>query len=134
MNGGVAVRALLTGNTALTALVPESRITAGILPQGSNLPAIALMSISGVDRNILKPGSRRQVTERVQVSVLAATYPAAKAMMRVVRATAADQMPTVKGIENVVVHTDAAGPDFTDPKTGIFIQTQDLRVSFLETV
>ena len=57
--------------------MPESRITAGVLPQGSNLPAIALMSISGIDRNILKPGSRRQVTERVQISVLAATYPAA---------------------------------------------------------
>ena len=92
------------------------------------------MSISGIDRNILKPGSRRQVTERVQVSVLAATYPAAKALMRAARAATADQMPTVTGIENVVVHTDAAGPDFTDPETGIFIQTQDLRVSFLETV
>ena len=134
MNGVVAVRSLLTGNASLTALVPESRITAGNLPQGSNLPAIALMSISGVDRNILKPGSRRQVTERVQVSVLAATYPAAKALLRAARAATADQMPTVTGIENVVVHTDAAGPDFTDPETGIFIQTQDLRVSFLETV
>ena len=48
MNGVVAVRSLMTGNAALTAVVPESRITAGVLPQGSNLPAIALMSISGI--------------------------------------------------------------------------------------
>ena len=85
------------------------------------------MSISGIDRNILKPGSRRQVTERVQVSALAATYPAAKALMRAARAATVDQMPTVPGIENVVVGSafrSAFGDDYgvvqvTGPMRGL---------------
>ena len=52
------------------------------------MPAISLISVSGLDRNILQPGAHRHVTERVQVMVLAATYPGAKALMKAVRAAA----------------------------------------------
>jgi len=134
MNGVVAVRSLLVANAPLIALVPQGRIMAGSLPPGSDLPAIALMSVSGVDRNLLHPVGHRRVSERVQVTGLAATYPAAKALMKAVRSAVLDQMPSVSGIDHVVVHSDAAGPDFVDPETGIFILTQDLAVSFNETL
>lgn len=132
MNGVIAVRTLLVTDTGMTALVPEARIAAGMLPQGTNLPAISLMSVSSVDRNISAPGPKRRVTERVQVTVLAATYRQVKAILAAVRRAAADQMPTIDGLFDVTVHTDTAGPDFLDEETGIHMQSQDLRVSFNE--
>ena len=132
MNGVIAVRTLLVTDTGMTALVPPARIAAGMLPQGTDLPAISLMSVSSVDRNIPAPGPKRRVTERVQVTVLARTYPEAKTLIAAIRAAAADQMPAIDGLFDVTVHTDSAGPDFLDEDTGIHMQTQDLRVSFNE--
>lgn len=132
MNGVVAVRALLAAHAPLTSLVPVAQIVAGVVPQGSALPALSLMSVSSTDRNIMKAGAVRRVTERVQVTVLAATYPAAKAILKAVRQAAADRTPTIAGITQVTVHTDSAGPDFLDEQAGIHMQTQDFRVSFNE--
>ena len=132
MNGVIAVRILLAGDAGLTALVPVARIAAGMLPQGTDLPAISLMSVSSVDRNVPAPGAKRRVTERVQVTVLARTYPEVKAIIAAVRQAAADRMPAIDGLTDVTVHTDSAGPDFLDEETGIHMQTQDFRVSFNE--
>ncbi|MGE8143447.1 tail completion protein gp17 [Novosphingobium sp. NPDC080210] len=132
MNGVIAVRSLLVGDLRVTGLVPEARIAAGTLPQGTSLPAIALMRISSVDRNVPSPGPKRRVTERVQVTVLARAYAEAKAIIAAIRAAAADQMPVIDGLSEVTVHTDSAGPDFLDDETGIHMQTQDFRVSFNE--
>ena len=130
MNGVIAVRSLLVADIGLTALVPLSRIAAGMLPQGIDLPAISLMSVSSVDRNVPAPGPNRRVTERVQVTVLARTYPETKAILAAARKAAADQMPVIDGLTDVTIHTDSAGPDFLDEETGIHMQTQDFRVSF----
>ena len=132
MNGVIAVRALLVADIRVTALVPEARIAAGSLPQGTVMPAISLMSVSSTDRNVPAPGAKRRVTERVQVTVLARTYPETKSIIAAVRAAAADQMPAIDGLTDVTVHTDSAGPDFLDEETGILMQTQDFRVSFNE--
>lgn len=132
MNGVIAVRALLVADIRVTALVPEARIAAGSLPQGTVMPAISLMSVSSTDRNVPSPGAKRRVTERVQVTVLARTYPEAKAILAAVRAAAADQMPMIDGLTDVTVHTDSAGPDFLDEETGIHMQSQDFRVAFNE--
>lgn len=132
MNGVITVRSLLVGDARLTSLVPVARIAAGMLPQGTDLPAISLMSVSSVDRNVPAPGAKRRVTERVQVTVLARTYPEVKAIIATVRQAAADQMPNIDGLFDVTVHTDSAGPDFLDEETGIHMQTQDFRVSFNE--
>ena len=132
MNGVIAVRTLLVTDTGMTAIVPPARIAAGMLPQGTDLPAISLMSVSSIDRNIPAPGPKRRVTERVQVTVLAATYRQVRAILAAVRKAAADQMPIIDGLFDVTVHTDSAGPDFLDEETGIHMQTQDLRVSFNE--
>lgn len=132
MNGVIVVRSLLVADTALTALVPEARIAAGTLPQGTVLPAISLMSVSSVDRNIPAPGPKRRVTERVQITVLARTYPETKAILAAIRTAAADQMPAIDGLADVTVHTDSAGPDFLDEETGIHMQSQDFRVAFNE--
>ena len=60
MNGVIAVRSLLVGDLRVTALVQAENIAAGTLPQGTALPAIALMSIGSVDRNVPSPGPKRR--------------------------------------------------------------------------
>lgn len=132
MNGVVVVRSLLVANIGFQGLVPDGRIAAGNLPQGTNLPAISLLSISRVDRNIPAPGPKRRVRERVQVTAFARTYPEAKAILAAARRVAADQMPMIADISEVTVHTDVTGPDLLDEETGIHMQTQDFLVSFNE--
>ena len=133
MDGVAAVRSVLVADGTVTGLVPVGRIIAGALPQGFTLPAIALESISKMDRNILHPGSDRHVNERVQVTVLAKTYPSQKAILRAIRHAAADTFPTVTGMSNVTIHTDGAGPDLINEDASIRIGTQDFRVDYTET-
>ena len=133
MNGVAVIRQLLTAYDPLTALVPVERISAGILPQGIELPAVSIMSVSATDRNIPNPGARRQVAERVQVTVMSADYPALKAVMAQVKKAGADKMPAVAGISNVTVHTDGMGPDFMNEAASIYMQPLDFRVTYLET-
>jgi len=131
-DGVAAVRQLLVAHAPLTALVPAARIQAGVLPIGTTLPAISIMSVSKVDRNIPNPGTYRHVVERVQVTVMASTYVSQKAVLAAVRKAAADKFPTVSGIIRVTVHTESTGPDFMDAEASIHMGSQDFRVTFSE--
>lgn len=132
MNGTAAVRTLLTGHAPLIALVPAERIVTGALPQGTPLPAISINDVSGVDRPVLSPGETRHVTDRTEVTVLTSNYPSMVQVLKQVRAAAADRMPIVSGISNVVVHTAGLGPYFTDEAAAIHMKAQDFKVSYTE--
>lgn len=132
MDGVAAMRQVLAGNAALTALVPTTRIQAGDMPLGTALPAISVVRVSSTDRNLPNPGTYRHVTERVQVNVMASTYPSQKAVLRAVRTAAADQFPTVSGLIRVTIHTDGAGPDFRNEQASIFLGSQDFIVTYSE--
>ena len=132
MNGVAAVRQLLANHSGLVALVPAARIRAGVLPQGTTLPAISIMSVSATDRNVPNPGARRHVAERVQVTVMAADYPSLKAVLAEVKKAGADSMPTVAGLTAVTVHTDGMGPDFMNEEASIYMQPIDFRVTYSE--
>lgn len=132
MDGVAAVRVALVADAPLIALVPAARIVAGVLPQGATLPAIALQSISKNDRNIPNPGVYRHVQERVQVTVLAKTYPSQQQILRAVRKAAADKFPTVTGLTQVTIHTLTAGPDFMNEEASIHIGSQDFNVTYSE--
>ncbi len=126
------ITALLTAYAPLTALTTTSRIIAGVIPQGTALPAVAITEVSSVDRNIISHGALRHVTSRVQVTVLAANYPSQKALISHVRKACADQIGTIAGVAGATVHTDSRGPDFNDPDAGFYMQSQDFMVSFNE--
>ncbi len=132
MDGVAVLRTVLVADATVTGIVPAGNIKAGDLPQGVSLPAISIKSISRVDRNIPSPGVYRHVTERVQVTVLASTYPQQKAVMRAIRAAAADTFPVINGLTRVTVHTDSAGPDLMDENASIFGEAQDYRVTYSE--
>lgn len=133
MNGVAAVVQLLGADATLIALVPVTRIAAGVLTQDTTLPAITVASISTVDRNINSPGATRFVSERVEVKGYASSYPAQKVLLAAIKAAVADKTPTVSGISNVTVHTDGAGPDFMNEMANIYIGSLDFRVKYTET-
>ena len=133
MSGVKAIVSLLTGNGALTAVVPAVRIMAGVLPQGTALPHCSIMRVSATDLNIPTPATKRQVRELVQVTVLASTYPEQQQVLALVKKAAADQLyPTVSGMSGVTVHTAGTGPDFMDDAASIYIGTQDFTVIYSE--
>ncbi len=132
MDGVATIKQLLHAYATLTALVPTARIKSGDLPIGTTLPAISIKRVSSVDRNIPNPGTYRHVVERVQVTVMAGTYPSLKAVLAAVRKAAADKFPTVSGIIRVTVHTDSAGPDWMDDAASIYFGAQDFKVTFSE--
>lgn len=131
-DGVAAVKQLLHAYAPLTALVPVLRIQAGVLPIGTTLPAISITSVSKNDRNIPNPGAYRHVAERVQVTVMAATYPSQKQVLAAVKKAAADKFPTVSGIIRVTVHTESHGPDFMDDQASIYMGSTDFRVTYSE--
>lgn len=135
MAGVEILRAVIAGNAGVMAL--GAYVTAGVAPQGTPLPIVSLQKVSSVDRNLPSPGAKRRVTERVQATVLAATYPEMADLLKAVKRAGADVLPAaapaVSGISDVTIHTEAQGPDFMDDAATIHMGTQDFRVSYNET-
>lgn len=75
----IAFRALLTNSSAVSALVPSSRIEWGWLKQGASLPAITL-TLVGHDPDMTLSGPVNYWDGRVQVDCYGATYASAKAV------------------------------------------------------
>jgi len=132
MDGVAIVYSLLAGDAGIAGLSPVPTIASGVLPAGTPLDAIAITRISGVDLNVIAPGATRHVTERVQVTALAATYPRQKAILRAVKHALADFIGSAAGLTNVTIQTDHAGPDFMDEEASIRAGTQDFIVGYLE--
>lgn len=130
MSGIAVVAELLRADAPLTAVVPTARIKAGALPQGVQLPAILLTTISGVERNTLRPRLKKRQTDRVEVSVAAGTYAQQRQLIELARNACTDRIGDFGGVSAVVVHHDGIGPDQMDEKASIYAQTIDFRVSF----
>lgn len=132
MDGVAIIRELLVANTGMVALVPGDQIIGGVLPANTPLDAIAITDVSEVDRNILSPGATRHVTERVQVTGFAATYPQLKALLRAAKKACADFIGSAAGVDDVTVHTAEKGPYFMNEQASIHMRSQDFIVGFTE--
>lgn len=109
-----AVRYLLANSAGVTAVAPATRIMAGVLPQGVALPAIGITQVSATRRQAvaLSSGATRLVTARVQVTLLASTYPALKSLAALVHAALPATRGTVGSVKvDSLVH-ESDGPDF----------------------
>lgn len=134
MNGTAAVRSLLVADATLLALVPADRIMAGNLPVNTTLPAISVFDVSSVDEQFTDEPGKRFTTDRIQITVLAATYPSLVEVLAAAKSACDAKFPTVSGLSNVVVRTDGQGPYFTDEASSIHMRTQDYRVSYTQTL
>lgn len=127
-----AVRYLLANNASLIAVVPAARIFSGVIPQGTTLPALGVSHVSTVRRQAVSNDTF--CTARVQVTVLAATYPTQKSILALVRAAVTRKPGTVNSVKVDTILKDLEGPDFrndaVDPP--IYMQSQDFIVHYTE--
>ena len=125
------VGALLRDRPEVTALVPVSRIKAGLLGDNVQLPALLLRTVSLIERQELNRIGSVHVTERVSVTVRAATYADQTAIISRVRKSIAGWPGSMPDAANISVLSAGTGPDVLGPGNS-FEQAQDFRISFEE--
>lgn len=131
MSGVGIVRTLLAGNAGLIAVVPASRIMAGILPPKTAVPAISVTQISAVPDAPIRRGTDPMLwTERVQVTVDAATYPQQKSVLALVRAALPSTRGPVGGFSCDSISLDMEGPDTFGADEGFHVGSQDVVVRY----
>lgn len=130
MSGVQVILSKLLASSDLTTVVPSARIVAGEIPEGTALPALSVMLVSSVPRlNVrMAAGARETSTDRVQVSVLAKSYPQMRQIMRLVRAACPHVRGTVDGIAVDSIIPELEGPDFFVEQLKVVGCTRDFRV------
>lgn len=129
MSGVAIVRYLLANSTNLTAVVPATRIQAGVLAQATALPAISVTLVSGVTGlQVSKTSGLR--TDRVQITADATTYPQVRQILALCRAA----LPYTRGAVNSIacdsILPDIEGPDGFDDLLKTYFQSQDFMVTW----
>lgn len=133
MSAVKVIRALLVADSAVVALLPAVRIIAGSLPQGTALPAVSINEVSTMEIGRIDAQAETTLTEgRVQVTVIAASYPAQKALLDAVRKACNYERGSIAGVPVVSVRRSGNGPDFNDPESGFYMQSVDFRVTYHE--
>lgn len=131
MSAVAIVRHLLANSSGLIAVVPASRIQAGVLPLNTTLPAISVTQISGQQHNNLAMASAQYlVTQRVQVTVLATTYTQTKSILALIRAALPLSRGTHNGFLCDAVLPDTEGPDLYDHELLTHMSSVDYMVTF----
>lgn len=132
MSGPKVVNSLLSAYTSLTNVVPAARIVTGRLKQSVQLPAISVLGISDVPRNLVASTATKLRTARVQVSVKAKSYAEQKQIIALVRAALPRSRGTVAGVAVDSILPDIEGPDVEDEEKNIYIQSADFIVRYTE--
>ena len=133
MSGVAITRALLVANSALIAQVPSARIFSGVVPQATVLPAISVMEVVSTEVPTIDATAPTTIVDsRVQVTVIASTYPNAKTVHALARKACNYQRGTLAGYSVISVRRVNNGPDFTDPEAQICIQSIDFSVLYHE--
>lgn len=127
--GSDIIGALLSADQAISDLVPADRIKVGLLPDGAPLDTLLVNGTSSVDRQPLRRGATVRRTDRVSVTVRAASHRRRKAVIAAVRACCAGKTGNIGGGLNVSIITAGMGPDVNGPGNS-FEKTQDFRVSW----
>lgn len=131
MSGVAVIRYMLANDATLTATVPATRIIAGILPINTTLPAISITQISGSRLEVIKHGSNEHVIDRVQVTVLATTYPQQKTTLGLVKSAIQSTRGSVNGVSVDSIKQDITGPDLYNDDPVIYEQSVDYFVKYI---
>jgi len=130
MSGVAVIRYMLTNNAPLIAVVTADKIKAGVVPINTALPAISIRQISGVEHELIKRGANQFVTERIQVSVLASTYPTQKSILNLIRSAVVSTRGTVNTFSVDSITHEGDGPDLYNDDPVIYEQSIDFMVRF----
>ncbi len=124
---------LLNANPSMLAAVPTGKIFAGVIPQGTPLPAVSVMEVSTVEQGHIDAQAPTTIVDsRAQVTVVADTYSAQKHVLDLVRKACNYERGLIKGLQVISVRRLANGPDFNDPDAGFYTQSVDFMVTYHE--
>ncbi len=133
MSAVKVIRALLQANSAVVALVPLERVVAGTVPQESEFPAIGIKEIGSNEFvTVARAEKRVLVRSRVQVTVYAKSYPEQKAVLLAAKLGPGVHTGVVAGVTVRSVVRGEVGPDLSEEDAGIFEQSRDFIVSYIE--
>lgn len=133
MSGVAILRALLAAHAPVLAMVPAARVAAGLLPQGATLPALSVHEVgNNEERTVSRNMPNKMVRERVQVTALTKDWALMKRLLK-----AADLGPGVKtgfvlGFKVCSILPEGTGPEIPPADDGIYEQSRDFVVTFLE--
>lgn len=132
MSGVSVIRYTLANNAALIAVVPATKIMAGVLPLNIVFPAISIKQISGNTKKFIKQGSAQYVTERIQVTVLATTYAQQRSILTLIKTALPSVRATVNSVVVDSISQDFTGPDLYNDDPVIFEQSVDYFVNYID--
>jgi len=118
----------LKTNAALIAQVPAARIFSGPIPLNATLPAIGVTSVSNVPSTNVSMSNTTLMTERVQVTLYATTYPTQKSILALIRTALANAHGTANGFTCESIVPAGEGPDIFDDVTLVYEQSADYLV------
>jgi len=131
MSGGEILGELLRADATLTQKVAPAAIKGGRLADNEALPVMLVRSLSIVDRQSLALEAMVRTTERISVTVRAASYRDRTAIMDLLRSVgrAGIAIPAMGDARNISVLTAGAGPELNGPANS-FERNQDFTVSY----
>jgi hypothetical protein len=127
-----AIRYLLANNVSLVAVVPAAKIVAGLIPQGTVLPAIAVSHVSTTRQRMIASPGVELLTSRVQITAIATSYPQQKTILGLIKAALPRTRGTVNGVTVGSLLFELAGPDFRDDEIGSFMGSLDYIITHSE--
>lgn len=131
MSGVAILRALLTANANVAAITP--RVVAGILPQGTALPALGVSEVSSnEERTTARNLPVKMIRERVQVTALAKDYPTMKKLIKAAALGRGVHTGMVIGYRVCGILPEGVGPEIPPADDGIYEQSRDFMVTFIE--
>jgi hypothetical protein len=126
------IRALLAGAAQVVAKVPPARIAAGVVKEGTPLPAYGITEVSSVPVGAIDGQAEYSVvTSRVQVTAMAKTYPEVKELVDLARRACNFQRGQIAGNGVVSIVRGTVGPDLEDD-AGQHFQSIDFMVTYHE--
>jgi hypothetical protein len=127
-----AIKHLLHSDAALVAVVPVAKIKSGPIAQGTTLPAISVSHVSTIRRHAIASTSSEFCTSRVQITVMAKSYPEQKSILALIRAALPRTRGSVNGVIVDSLLKDIDGPDFREDDAEIYMQSVDYIITYSE--
>lgn len=126
--------ALLRAHAPVLAILPATSVYAGPVPQGKAYPAISIREVSSNEQSTVnRERPKTLVRARVQVTVLATTYPQMKALLLAAKLGAGNHTGMIGAYEVNSVRPESVNPEMPVDDDGIYEQSRDFMVTFLET-
>ena len=134
MSAVAIVVALMRAHAPVTALLPSTSIYAGPVPQGKPFPAISVTEVSSNEQDTVnRDKPKTLVRSRVQVTVLASSYQQMKQLLLAAKLGAGNHTGMIGAYEVNSVRPAGVGPEIPPDDAGIYEQSRDFMVTFLET-